>query len=77
MNHLIFGGSAFIGTQLIKMIKAEYLKLLDNIYKLDIIMQGEAEAVPSVVEKIESMNYYIRLDMRKSIDFELTKNEDI
>lgn len=71
MNYIIFGGSGFIGTHLIKLIKAEYLKPEDNIYDLDIVMPGEEGVVPGVVEKIEGVNY-IRLDVRKPIDFDFT-----
>lgn len=74
MNYLIFGGSGFIGTHLIKLIKAEYLKPQDSIYDFDIVMPGEEGVVPGVVEKIEGVKY-IRLDVRKPIDFG-SKSED-
>ena len=41
MNYFIFGGSGFIGTHLIKLIKQECLKENDRIYDLDIVMPGE------------------------------------
>lgn len=75
MNFIIFGGSGFIGTHLIKLIKAEYLKPGDEIYDLDIVMPGEEGVVPGVVEKIEGVNY-IRLDVRKSIDFDFAPTEN-
>jgi len=75
MNYIIFGGSGFIGTHLIKLIKAKYLNPGDAIYDLDIVMPGEEGVVPGVVEEIESVKY-IRLDVRKAIDFDFTPTED-
>lgn len=68
MNYIIFGGSGFIGTHLIKLIKTEYLKAGNKIYDLDIVMPGEEGVVPGVVEKIDGVEY-IRLDVRQSIEF--------
>lgn len=77
MNYIIFGGSGFIGIHLIKLIKKEYLKSDDKIYNLDIVMPGEEGVVPGVVEKIEDVNY-IRLDVRKKIEFKfMPTNNDI
>ena len=64
MNFIIFGGSGFIGTHLIKLLKAEVIKEGDNIYDLDIVMPGEEGVVPGIVERIDGVNY-IRLDVRK------------
>lgn len=75
MNYIIFGGSGFIGTHLIKMIKSECLKSGDKIYDLDIVMPGEEGVVPGIVENIEGVNY-IRLDVRKSIDFNFESTPD-
>ena len=69
MNYIIFGGSGFIGTHLIHLLKAECIKDGDKIYDLDIVMPGEEGVVPGIVEKNEGVEY-IRLDVRKTIDFE-------
>ena len=37
MNYIIFGGSGFIGTHLIHLLKKTHLE--DQIYDLDIVMQ--------------------------------------
>ena len=39
MNYFIFGGSGFIGTHLIKLIKQECLKYNDRIYDLDLLKE--------------------------------------
>ncbi|WP_044973688.1 NAD(P)-dependent oxidoreductase [Ruminococcus sp. HUN007] len=75
MNFIIFGGSGFIGTHLIKLLKDEVVKGGDNIYDLDIVMPGEEGVVPGVVENIEGVNY-IRLDVRKKIEFDFTPTKD-
>ena len=75
MNFIIFGGSGFIGTHLIKLLKSEVVKDGDNIYDLDIVMPGEEGVVPGVVEKIEGVNY-IRLDVRKKIEFDFNPTKD-
>ena len=73
MNYIIFGGSGFIGTHLIHMLK-EIRKPEDKIYDLDIVMPGEEGVVPGIVEKNEGVEY-IRLDVRKPIDFSFTPTE--
>ncbi len=73
MNYIIFGGSGFIGTHLIHMLK-ETKAPDDKIYDLDIVMPGEEGVVPGVVEKNEGVDY-IRLDVRKPIDFSFTPTE--
>lgn len=77
MNYIIFGGSGFIGTHLIHLLKEEVVKPGDKIYDLDIVMPGEEGVVPGIVEENEGVEY-IRLDVRKPIEFvfEPTK-EDI
>ena len=75
MNFIIFGGSGFIGTHLIKLLKSEVVKDGDQIYDLDIVMPGEEGVVPGVVEKIDDVNY-IRLDVRRKIEFEFTPTKD-
>ena len=75
MNYIIFGGSGFIGTHLIKLLKAEVVKDGDQIYDLDIVMPGEEGVVPGIVEKIEGVNY-IRLDVRREIKFDFTPTKD-
>ena len=78
MNYIIFGGSGFIGTHLIKLLKQECVKAGDKIYDLDIVMPGEEGVVPGVVEKIEGVEY-VRLDVRKEIElnFQPTSNDII
>lgn len=44
MNYIIFGGSGFIGTHLIKELKMKFPN--GNIYCLDIVMPGEEGVVP-------------------------------
>lgn len=51
MNYIIFGGSGFIGTHLIHLLKNECVKPGDKIFDLDIVMPGEEGVVPGVVEK--------------------------
>ena len=75
MNYIIFGGSGFIGTHLINLLKEECFTASDKIYNLDIVMPGEEGVVPGIVNKIEGVDY-IRLDVRKSIDFEFTPTKD-
>ncbi len=75
MNYIIFGGSGFIGTHLIKLLKSECLNKGDKIYDLDIVMPGEEGVVPGIVEKIEGVNY-IRLDVRKPINFDFTPTKN-
>lgn len=75
MNFIIFGGSGFIGTHLIKLLKKEVVKSGDKIYDLDIVMPGEEGVVPGIVEKIEDVEY-IRLDVRKPIEFNFNPTED-
>ena len=75
MNFIIFGGSGFIGTHLIKLLKAEVVEKEDQIYDLDIVMPGEEGVVPGIVEKIAGVNY-IRLDVRRKIEFEFTPTSD-
>lgn len=69
MNYIIFGGSGFIGTHLIHLLKNECIKPGDKIYDLDIVMPGEEGVVPGVVEKNEGVEY-IRLDVCKPIEFD-------
>ena len=75
MNYIIFGGSGFIGTHLIKLLKAEVIQPGDEIYDLDIVMPGEEGVVPGIVEEIENV-HYIRLDVRKPIDFDFLPTEN-
>lgn len=75
MNYIIFGGSGFIGTHLIKLLKEEVLKAKDKIYDLDIVLPGEEGVVPGIVEKIEGVEY-IRCDVRKSIEVDIIPTKD-
>lgn len=71
MNYIIFGGSGFIGTHLIHLLKAKCMKQNDKIYDIDIVMPGEEGVVPGVVEKNSGVEY-IRLDVRRPIDFDFS-----
>ena len=53
MNYIIFGGSGFIGTHLIHLLKETHPT--DKIYDLDIVMPGEEGVVPGIVEKNEGV----------------------
>ena len=55
MNYIIFGGSGFIGTHLIHLLKKTHPE--DQIYDLDIVMPGEEGVVPGIVEKNEGVIY--------------------
>lgn len=74
MNYIIFGGSGFIGTHLIHLL-LETKKTEDNIFDLDIVMPGEEGVVPGIVEKNDGVEY-IRLDVRKPIEFDFTPTEN-
>lgn len=75
MNYIIFGGSGFIGTHLIHLLKNEVVTDKDKIYVLDIVMPGEEGVVPGIVEKNEGVEY-VRLDVRNPIDFEFKPTND-
>lgn len=75
MNFIIFGGSGFIGTHLIHLLKSEVVKPGDKIYDLDIVMPGEEGVVPGIVEENQGVEY-IRLDVRKPIEFDFTPTKD-
>ena len=75
MNYIIFGGSGFIGTHLIHLLKSECVKSGDKIYDLDIVMPGEEGVVPGIVEKNDGVEY-IRLDVRKPIEFDFEPTKD-
>ena len=75
MNYIIFGGSGFIGTHLIHLLKEECIKEDDKIYDLDIVMPGEEGVVPGVVEKNEGV-IYLRKDVRKELSLNFTPTED-
>lgn len=77
MNYILFGGSGFIGTHLIHLLLKECVRPGDVIYDLDLVMPGEEGVVPGVVEKNDGVQY-IRLDVRKPIDFEFVPTpEDV
>lgn len=78
MNYIIFGGSGFIGTHLIHLLKEQVIQPEDKIYDLDIVMPGEEGVVPGVVEKNDGVEYR-RLDVRKPIalEFEPSPNDII
>ena len=73
MNYIIFGGSGFIGTHLIHLLKEQYPDA--KIYDLDIVMPGEEGVVPGIVEKNDGVEY-IRLDVRKPIEFDFEPTAD-
>ncbi len=77
MNYLIFGGSGFIGTHLIHLLKEEVIRDGDKIYNLDIVMPGEEGVAPGVVERIDGVDY-VRQDVRNEIEFDfISTQEDI
>lgn len=73
MNYIIFGGSGFIGTHLIHLLKGT--KPQANIYCLDIVMPGEEGVVPGIVEKNDGV-FYERVDVRKPIEWDVQTTED-
>ena len=75
MNYIIFGGSGFIGTHLIHLLKNECVKPGDRIYDFDIVMPGEEGVVPGIVEKNDGVEY-IRLDVRKPVEFDFIPTAD-
>lgn len=75
MNYVIFGGSGFIGTHLIHLLKNDVVTEKDKIYVLDIVMPGEEGVVPGIVEKNEGVEY-IRLDVRNPINFDFKPTKD-
>ena len=74
MNYIIFGGSGFVGTHLIHLLREEVVTPDDRIYCLDIVMPGEEGVVPGVVEKNEGVDY-IRTDVRKPIELDFVPTE--
>lgn len=72
MNYIIFGGTGFIGTHLIHLLKE---RNDGKIYCLDIVMPGEEGVVPGIVEKNDGVEY-IRLDVRKKIVLEVETTPD-
>lgn len=54
MNYIIFGGSGFIGTHLIHLLKETHPE--DKIYDLDIVMPGEEGVVPGIQYLVASGN---------------------
>ena len=77
MNYIIFGGSGFIGTHLIHLLRQECVRPGDKIYDLDLVMPGEEGIVPGVVEKNEGVEY-IRADVRKPLTLDFTPTpEDV
>lgn len=75
MNYIIFGGSGFIGTHLIHLLNELKKDSKDNIFCLDLVMPGEEGVVPGIVEKNDGVNY-VRLDVRKKIDFEFEPTKE-
>jgi nucleoside-diphosphate-sugar epimerase len=73
MNYIIFGGSGFIGTHLIHLIKENHSA--DRIYCLDIVMPGEEGVVPGIVEKNDGV-VYERIDVRKPIEWDIQVTAD-
>jgi len=75
VNYIIFGGSGFIGTHLIHLLKEEYIKPNDKIYDLDLVMPGEEGVVPGIVEHNDGVQY-MRMDVRKLIHFDIPTTPD-
>lgn len=77
MNYIIFGGSGFIGTHLIHLLRQECVQPGDKIYDLDLVMPGEEGVVPGIVEKNEGVEY-IRADVRQPLTLDFTPTaEDV
>ena len=74
MNYILFGGSGFIGTHLIRLLQAEALKPGDKIYDFDVVMPGEEGVVPGVVEKIKGVEY-ARVDVRKPVAYDFPSTD--
>lgn len=75
MNYIIFGGSGFIGTHLIHLLKEKNPEA--GIYDLDLVMPGEEGVVPGIVEKNDGV-VYERVDVRKKIEWDIeTTPEDV
>ena len=75
MNYIIFGGSGFIGTHLIRLLKNEVVKEGDKIIDIDIVMPGEEGVVPGVVERFDGVEY-IRADVRSKLDLGIETTAD-
>lgn len=73
MNYIIFGGSGFIGTHLIHLLKETNPNA--KIYDLDIVMPGEEGVVPGIVEKNEGV-VYERVDVREKICWDIETTPD-
>lgn len=77
MNYIIFGGSGFIGTHLIHLLRQECVRPGDRIYDLDLVLPGEEGVVPGIVERNEGVEY-VRTDVRKSLTLNFTPTpEDV
>lgn len=77
MNYIIFGGTGFIGTHLIDLLRDEVVTDADKVYALDIVMPGKEGVVPGIVGKIDGVEY-IRCDVRQPINVDIkTTNDDI
>jgi nucleoside-diphosphate-sugar epimerase len=63
LNYIIFGGSGFIASHLISLVKRECLTDGDRIIALDTVMPGEEGFASAVVERIDKVEY-IRCDVR-------------
>jgi len=74
VNYILFGGSGFIGTHLIRLLQAEALKPGDKIYDFDVVMPGEEGVVPGVVEKIKGVEY-ARVDVRKPVAYDFPSTD--
>jgi nucleoside-diphosphate-sugar epimerase len=73
MNYIIFGGSGFIGTHLIHLLKETHPEA--KIFDFDIVLPGEEGVVPGIVEKNEGV-IYERVDVRKKIEVEVETTPD-
>lgn len=74
MNYIIFGGSGFIGTHLIHLLKDECLKPGDK-YTIWILLCLEKKVLYLESQKNEGVEY-IRLDVRQAIEFDFEPTKD-
>lgn len=73
MNFIVFGGSGFIGTHLLRLLRETSQQA--NIYDFDIVMPGEEGVVPGIVDEIEGV-IYERIDVRNPISIDISVTDE-